>query len=60
MDLILDGLNSAQAQAMEILNGPVLILAGAVSGKTNTLTHRISNHGARALILGRDLRKPSN
>ncbi|TSC93270.1 MAG: DNA helicase II / ATP-dependent DNA helicase PcrA [Candidatus Berkelbacteria bacterium Licking1014_7] len=42
MNPILNELNPVQQQAAQIKDGPILILAGAGSGKTKTLTHRIA------------------
>ncbi|MFE2560490.1 ATP-dependent DNA helicase UvrD2 [Streptomyces sp. NPDC059352] len=49
-DAVLDGLDPEQREVALALNGPVCVLAGAGTGKTRAITHRIA-YGVRAGIL---------
>ena len=50
----LDGLNSAQHEAVQALNGPLLVLSGAGTGKTRVLTARLAE------LVATDTAKPWN
>lgn len=49
-DAVLDGLDPEQREVATSLHGPVCVLAGAGTGKTRAITHRIA-YGVRAGIL---------
>ena len=54
-EAILARLNPAQRTAAESVRGPLAILAGAGTGKTTTITHRIANQVATGAFAARNI-----
>ncbi|MFY9585988.1 MAG: ATP-dependent helicase, partial [Actinomycetota bacterium] len=52
---VADDLNDQQREAVQAVRGPVCILAGAGTGKTTTITHRIANQVATGAFTADDI-----